>query len=57
LDAFKKVDTKEAINAVQQLTMACKDNLKLGYWDIKVVAKGVDRFVLKPKIGLGSKVE
>jgi hypothetical protein len=54
---FKKVDTKEAIKAVQQLTMACKDDLKLGYWDIKVVAKGVDRFVLKPKVGLGSKVE
>lgn len=35
LAAFKKVDTKEAIKAVQQLIKACKDDLKLGYWDIK----------------------
>ena len=35
LAAFKKVDTKEAIKAVHQLIKACKDDLKLGYWDIK----------------------
>ena len=36
LAAFKKVDTnKKAIKAVQQLIKACKDDLKLGYWDIK----------------------
>lgn len=35
LAAFKKVDGKLAIKAVQQLIKACKDDLKLGYWDIK----------------------